>query len=113
MFESITEHTIYGGNMRTHLKKVFVVLGATLVFSGCSLTKLLNNKDASSNVNPTPSPTPSSQTNTAPTTEMGSQSYKVESSSPNSSSKEDEDLEDIQKDLDSVSMEGDFGLLVQ
>lgn len=98
--------------MRTHLKKVFVVLGATLVFSGCSLTKLLNN-DASSTVNPTPSPTPSSQTNTAPTTEMGSQSYKVESSSPNSSSKEDEDLEDIQKDLDSVSMESDFGLLVQ
>lgn len=104
--------------MNNHLKKLFIVLGATIALSGCSLTNLLTKKDASSTENPTSSPaTSTSQTNTSPTSEMESASYKIENTSPTATPKpitgKSDDPEDLQKELDSVSMESDFGLLVK
>lgn len=102
--------------MNTHVKKVFVVLGATIALAGCSLTDSLTKKEQSSPIDSTTSITTPAQTETTPSTEMGSPSYKIESSTPaptSSTTATSDDPADLQKDLDSVSIESDFGSLVE
>lgn len=104
--------------MNAYVKKVFIVVGATVALAGCSLTAPLTKKESSQNIEPTPTPiTTPTQTGATPTTEMGSPSYKVESTTPavtpTTTTTKSDDPADLQKDLDSVSIESDFGSLVK
>lgn len=117
--------TIYtGGNMNTHMKKFFVVVGATIALAGCSLTQPLSTKQTSPVKEDAGAVTVPIQTTASPTSEMGSPSYKVESTTPATTpapttttsavtKAKSDDPADLQKDLDSVSIESDFGSLVK
>lgn len=104
--------------MNTHLKRTLLILGAAVALAGCSLIDTLTKKETSSTVDSTPTPT-SAQTETTTTTEMGSPSYKVDSAVPattpttKTTTEKSDDPEDLQKDLDSVSIKSDFGALVE
>jgi len=106
------------------MKKFFVVVGATVALAGCSLTPSSAQKQTSP-VKENAAQTVPTQVETSPTSEMGSPSYKVESTTPvvtpapslapttTSTKAKSDEPEDLQKDLDSVSIESDFGSLVK
>ena len=103
--------------MNTSLKKVFIVLGATIALGGCSLTQLFSSKQTSPVKESSTSPTVSTQVEASPTSQSESPSYKMENTTPvvapaPTTSKND-DPETLQKDLDSVKIENDFGALVK
>ncbi len=95
--------------MNSHLQKFIIVASATFALAGCALLDPFIKKETSSSSKVTPTPT-TTQTETTSTTEMGSSSYKVDSASPKP---ESDNPEDLQKDLDAVTIESDFGLLVK
>lgn len=106
--------------MNTHLKKIFVVLGATVALAGCSLTQPASTKQTLPVKDDTTAITTPTQVESSPTSEMGSPSYKVESTTPvvtpaptTSTKAVSDDPADLQKDLDSVKIESDFGSLVK
>jgi PBP1b-binding outer membrane lipoprotein LpoB len=108
--------------MNVNMKKIIIILGAALTLSGCSLLDSFTKKVTSPTTTaPTTQPT---QTETT-TTEMGSPSYKVETAAPaptsptnpstttKSTQTTNDDPDDLEKELNSISIESDFGALVQ
>lgn len=95
-------------------KKFILLVGSAILLSGCSLLSPWTSKKQTA---PVP-PTPSTQSETSPTTGMESPSYKVENTTQGASTEtsstqtKNDEPEDLQKDLDAVSIESDFGALV-
>ena len=103
--------------MHSPLKKVLVILGVSIALAGCTLTEPFVKKETSPAVEGTPTP-PTTQTEATPSSEMGSPSYKMGSTpskttTGTSAKTESDDPDNLQKDLDSVTIESDFGSLVQ
>lgn len=105
--------------MNTSLKKVFVVLGVTIALGGCSLTQPFSSKQTSPVKENSTSTTIPTQVEASPTSQSESLSYKMENTAPvvapapSPSTTKSDEPEDLQKDLDSVKIENDFGALVK